>query len=207
MDRMNIVGIVNYGMGNLRSVWNAVSAVGGAPCIVNSPTDVRNVSHLILPGVGAFADAMKKLDESGWIDSLHIHAIERKKPFLGICLGMQLLAERGTEHGIAPGLGWIPGTVTRLSAIDDVRIPHIGWNGVELTGNSTLFSGIADKSDFYFVHSYAFRPLGNDCVTGWCHHGERFAASIQMNNIFGTQFHPEKSQTVGLKLLKNFIAC
>jgi glutamine amidotransferase len=203
---MSKVGIINYGMGNLTSVRNAFVAVGSEALILASPTETEMCSHLILPGVGAFGDAMSRLCESGWIDVMHRHAMEKKKPFLGICLGMQLLAERGTEHGPFEGLGWIPGSVTKLDG-NGVRIPHIGWNDIEFARTSEIFSTVESGQDFYFVHSYAFRPVDDRCVTSWCFHGERFAASLQIENIFATQFHPEKSQKNGLKLLKNFITC
>lgn len=200
------VGIINYGMGNLTSVSNAVVAAGGTAEVIHAPSDIARCSHLILPGVGAFGDAMEKLGGNGWCEEMHRHTIEQQKPFLGICLGMQLLAETGTEHGTFEGLGWIPGTVTKLDG-HGVRIPHIGWNDVELPETSGAFNNIESGQDFYFVHSYFVRPTDARCVTGWCHHGERFAASLQIDNIFATQFHPEKSQKNGLKILENFIAC
>lgn len=200
------VGIINYGMGNLTSVSNAIVVVGGNAVILDSPGEMVECSHLILPGVGAFGDAMGRLTKDGWCEGMHRHAIVEQKPFLGICLGMQLLAETGTEHGTFKGLGWISGSVTKLDG-KEVRVPHIGWNDVELTARSGLFSDVESGKDYYFVHSYAVRPTDDSCVTGWCHHGETFAASLQVNNIFATQFHPEKSQKNGLKLLENFIAC
>lgn len=201
------VGILNYGMGNLTSVQNAISAVGGSAVILDEPAGIDGISHIILPGVGAFGDAMANLEKFGWVEAMHRHAIEDQKPFFGICLGLQLLAETSTEHGSFRGLGWIAGHVTRLHG-NGVRIPHVGWNDLEFASESpALFEGIASGQDFYFVHSYAIRPTDESCVTGWCHHGERFAASIQVGNIFATQFHPEKSQKAGLKLLENFIAC
>lgn len=206
LPEMSRVGIINYGMGNLRSVRNAIRAVGGNAVILDDPDSVGEASHLILPGVGAFGDAMANLTRFGWVDVMRQHAVHAGKPFLGICLGMQLLAESGTEHGLYDGLGWIPGTVTKLSG-PGVRIPHIGWNDVQVSGDSKLFSGVESGQDYYFVHSYAIRPTDQECVTGWCHHGERFAASLQTDNIFATQFHPEKSQKTGLKLLKKFIEC
>ena len=200
------VGIVNYGMGNLTSVGNAIVAVGGKAIILDSPNEITECSHLILPGVGAFGDAMRRLNDDGWREAMHQHAIEKEKPFLGICLGMQLLANTGTEHGSFEGLGWIPGRVTKLNA-NGVRIPHIGWNDVELTTTTGLFTNVESGQDYYFVHSYAIRLADDSCVTGWCQYGERFAASLQVDNIFATQFHPEKSQKNGLKLLENFITC
>lgn len=200
------IGIINYGMGNLTSVNNAIVAAGGNAAILSSPAETLGCSHLILPGVGAFGDAMRILNKDGWCEEMHRHVIVEKKPFLGICLGMQLLVEKGTEHGEFEGLGWVPGKVTKLSG-NNVRVPHVGWNDIELVQTAGLFNAVENGQDYYFVHSYVVRPTDESCVTGWCHHGERFAASLQVGNIFGTQFHPEKSQKCGLKLLENFIAC
>lgn len=206
MSVMKRTGIIHYGMGNLSSVRNAMLAIGQEGTVITSPKEVSKCTHLILPGVGAFGDAMRQLNSEGWCEAMHRHAILQQKPFLGICLGMQLLAETGTEHGSCKGLGWIPGCVTRLSG-KNVRVPHIGWNNVEYTSTSELFNGLESGQDFYFVHSYAVRPCDESYVTGWCQHGERFAASLQVGNVFATQFHPEKSQKCGLKLLENFVAC
>lgn len=204
---MSSICIIDYGKGNLRSVFNAVEALGAEAGIVNRPADLSRFTHAILPGVGAFGEAMAALRNDGWIDALNQHAMVEKKPFLGICLGMQLIAEKGTEHGDHEGLGWIKGTVTRLQGSQEVRIPHIGWNDVELAGSPMLYDGMQSGSDFYFVHSYALQPTDESCVTGWCHHGAKFVASIEAGNIHATQFHPEKSQKAGLHILKNFIRC
>ena len=193
-------------MGNLASVYNAVATICERTLILEDPSQAQGCTHLILPGVGAFSDAMRGLTASGWVEALTTHAVTAQKPFLGICLGMQLLAENSTEYGLNNGLGWIAGTVTKLDNAG-VRLPHIGWNDVETSTASGLFRGIGSGQDFYFVHSYALRPANETCVTGWCHHGERFAASLQTNNIFATQFHPEKSQRCGIMLLENFIRC
>ncbi len=204
---MKMVGIVDYGRGNLTSVRNAFLAIGSAVRMLADPADMKGVSHLILPGVGAFGEAMERLNAFGWIPAMHEHAMEKQRPMLGICLGMQLLAGTGTEYGNFAGLGWVPGTVSKLIPTSEQRIPHIGWNDVELAGDSPLFAGLKNLQDFYFVHSYAFRPTDTRCVTGWCNHGGRFAACLQQNNLFATQFHPEKSQRAGLRLLENFLLC
>jgi glutamine amidotransferase len=204
---MTSIGIIDYGMGNLRSVWNAISAVGGNPHLIESPSQVPNASHVILPGVGAFGEAMRRLEGMGWIDALETHTLIHSRPFLGVCLGMQLLADTGTEHGTHSGLGWIPGTATLLDPQNKSQIPHVGWNGVEVVRGDGLFRGIESGKDFYFVHSYVLRPTDRSVVTSWCRHGEPFAASLHHNNIFATQFHPEKSQKNGLLLLENFCQC
>lgn len=199
--------IIDYGKGNLKSVFNAVETLGSHAHIISHPQELANYSHTILPGVGAFGEAMAALRQGGWIGALNQHAMVEKKPFMGICLGMQLIAEGGTEHGDHDGLGWIKGTVTRLEGSKEARIPHIGWNDVEIVGSPLLYDGIQTGSDFYFVHSYALQPADESCVTGWCHHGGKFVASVESGNIHATQFHPEKSQKTGLHILKNFIRC
>jgi imidazole glycerol-phosphate synthase subunit HisH len=204
---MTSIGIVDYGMGNLRSVWNAITAVGGTPCMIDSPSQIPNVTHLILPGVGAFGEAMKRLENAGWVESMANHTQVLGKPFLGICLGMQLLAEVGYEHGTHRGLGWIKGEAILLDGNEEARIPHIGWNSVEVAKSEGLFQGVESGKDFYFVHSYVILPSDPSVVTGWCQHAGRFAASLQSNNVFATQFHPEKSQKNGLRILKNFCQC
>ena len=200
------VGIVNFGMGNLTSVANAVTAVGGDAKVLNNPCEVQEISHLILPGVGAFGDAIAKLLKDGWVSELEKHALLDRKPFLGICLGMQLLASVGTEHGKFEGLGWIGGTVKRIGDTT-LKVPHMGWNDVSFVKPSSLFNGISGNPDFYFVHSYAFWPDDYGVVTSWCDYGGRFAASLECGNIFATQFHPEKSQKNGLAVLRNFLSC
>ena len=150
---------------------------------------------------------MANLRDGGWIEVLNAEVVSAGKPFLGICLGMQLIAERGTEHGDFEGLGWVSGSVERLPGSAEARIPHIGWNDVEVVGEAPLYDGVETGKDFYFVHSYALRPADESCVTGWCHHGEKFVASVQQGNIHATQYHPEKSQKPGLRVLENFLKC
>jgi len=203
------VVIVDYGMGNLRSVANAVGSLGAEPVLASTPAALDGASHVILPGVGAFGDGIERLRAGGWIVPLDEVVRGRKLPFLGICLGMQLLATSGTEHGTWDGLGWIAGTVARLGADDpSLRIPHIGWNDVEIAGEPRLFSGFDRKQSpcFYFVHSYALIPADGSSITGRCTYGSPFVATIERDNIHGVQFHPEKSHKLGLALLRNFIA-
>ena len=201
------IAIVDYGMGNLRSVANAVAAQGGVPAIVRRPADLAGAAAVILPGVGAFADGMRQLRERGWLPVLEQAVLNEKRPFLGICLGMQLLATRGTEHGDHAGLGWLGGTVTRLpDGGPTVRVPHIGWNDVEMVRRDGLYAGFGQQPDFYFIHGYRFEPDDEAVVTGWCTHGVRFAASVESGNIQAVQFHPEKSQGPGQAVLRNFLA-
>lgn len=196
--------IIDYAMGNLRSVANALGSVGCAAVVSADPADARKARRIVLPGVGAFGDGMRNLEERGWIDVLEEEVRGRGKPFLGLCLGMQLLAERGTEHEDLPGLGWLRGTVERLPA-EGVRIPHMGWNDVTLKAGTRLGAGLGGQATFYFVHSFAFVPE-DGVVAGTCHYGTTFAAIVESENVFGTQFHPEKSQASGLAVLRNFLA-
>jgi glutamine amidotransferase len=186
--------IVNYGLGNLRSVANAVEAVGHEPYIAASPDMLDAADSIILPGVGAFGDAMRRLADAGWREELEKQVQEKGKPLLGLCLGMQVLASIGTEHGVNEGLGWIPGSVVRLPTERCPRIPHIGWNDVRFTGGARLYAELGESGVFYFVHSYVFQPEDPRVITGVCEYGGDFVASVEAGNIFATQFHPEKSQ-------------
>ena len=201
------IAIIDYGMGNLRSVANAFSAIGHPSSIIQNPNELCKSSHIVLPGVGAFGDGMKNLHSSGWRDILEKEVIEKRKPFLGICLGMQLLATTGTEHGLHQGLNWIPGIVTRMESKDPkVRIPHIGWNDVLFLKKDGLYKDLGDSQTFYFVHSYKFELENkSSAISGLTSHGTDFISSLEINNIYATQFHPEKSQKFGLKILENFI--
>ncbi|MBF0498601.1 MAG: imidazole glycerol phosphate synthase subunit HisH [Candidatus Riflebacteria bacterium] len=206
---MNVL-VIDYGMGNLGSVRRAIEECGAAVQISGNPDDLNSATHVILPGVGSFADGSARLRERGWRDALH-RAIDRGLPLLGICLGMQLLADIGEEGGENPGLGLIPGEVRRLVPDHpDVRIPHVGWNDVHYVSSiasEKLFMGIPDGTDFYFVHSFAFRPSDPAAhllaTTPYC---GGFASVVGRGAVFGTQFHPEKSQPVGFQLLRNFLS-
>lgn len=197
----NIV-IIDYGMGNLRSVQKAFEHVGVDALITRDPTIIQNASKIVLPGVGAFKDAMHNLRELGLIDVLNDVILQEKKPFLGICLGMQLIATKSYEFGETQGLGWIDAQIVRFPD-SDLKIPHVGWNNLSFTNSSPLFENIPDNSDFYFVHSYYF-DADDTYATGICDYGTQFIASVQKENIFATQFHPEKSQKHGLAIIENF---
>ncbi|HEY9619563.1 MAG TPA: imidazole glycerol phosphate synthase subunit HisH [Crinalium sp.] len=203
------VAIIDYGMGNLRSVANAISSLNYSVLITNEPKALTEASHIILPGVGAFGDAMHNLQTQGWISVLETEVREKGKPFLGICLGMQLLATLGTEYGEHKGLDWISGTVERLEPLDDsIRIPHIGWNDAKLLKKDGLYVGLKDTPTFYFVHSYVLVPEDKSVVSSITSHGLDFVSGIEVGNIYATQFHPEKSQKAGLSVLRNFLeAC
>jgi glutamine amidotransferase len=193
-------------MGNLRSVANAFEAIGNPAEITAEPEDLRSADGIVLPGVGAFGDGMQNLEERGFLEVLETEVRQKRKPLLGLCLGMQLLASGSSEHGAHPGLGWIPGMVTRLEPADAaLRVPHIGWNDVRFTSPNGLFSRLGDAATFYFVHSYVFRPTDPSVVSGTCDYGGDFPASVECENLYGTQFHPEKSQRAGLAVLERFV--
>lgn len=198
-----MIAIVDYGMGNRASVRNALTLLGKDPVITDTAEDLSRATHIILPGVGAFGDGMSELRRRNLVQLLNTEVVEKKKPLLGICLGMQLLGSVGEEGGIHDGLGLVPGRVRRLSVDEQAyRLPHIGWNTVEHTKNP-LFEGIP-TADFYFVHSYVLVPEVSSHVIATTDYGERCTVAVRKNNVWGVQFHPEKSQTYGLKLLENF---
>jgi glutamine amidotransferase len=200
------VGIVSYGMGNLGSVRRALEDLGVAPFVAEHPAALFEANRIVLPGVGAFAEGMAHLRAAGWVDALRHQVREGGKPLLGICLGMQLLADDGDEGGATAGLALVPGRVRRLDALGcTLRIPHVGWNEVAFAPEDPLFRGVAQQTDFYFVHSYAFAPTRAGDVSGTTEYGVRVAAAVRAGNVFGVQFHPEKSSRAGRLLLRNFL--
>lgn len=204
---MNKVAIIDYGLCNLDSVRRAVEECGGDPFITDQPEALEAANRLILPGVGAFPDAMRNLQQHGLVEAMAEQVLGKGIPFLGVCLGMQLMASTGWEVAETPGLGWIEGDVRRLEPADGARVPHIGWNEVELASDSPLFTGVPPKSDFYFVHSFSVRPRHEAEIVGRTPYGGGYIVSaVQRGLIFGVQFHPEKSQRLGFRVLKNFLA-
>jgi glutamine amidotransferase len=199
---MTRIAVLDYGMGNLRSVEKAIERVGSQAVVTNDHETVSDADGVVLPGVGAFARAMERIDELG-LDRLIAERVEAGTPVLGICLGFQLLFESSTELGGAAGLGLVDGVVDGLDA-PGLKVPHIGWEPVEWAKDSELTAGISDGSPFYFVHSFTPRPAADGDVLGWATHGERFACAIARPPIYGVQFHPEKSSAAGLALLANF---
>jgi glutamine amidotransferase len=199
-----VIAVIDYGMGNLRSVANAIEAAGGDACVTRRPEDIRRASHIVLPGVGAFQSCMEGLRATDLVGVLDETVRNHGKPFLGICVGMQLLAESSEEGGSA-GLGWIPGRVQRFSNSLARRVPHMGWNDVEPSRPSPMFHGIRQPT-FFFVHSYFLPADGQSALSGRCEYGQPFAAALVADNIWATQFHPEKSQQNGLRLLENFLS-
>lgn len=198
--------IIDYGMGNLLSVQRAFEKCGSEAVIIDDPLQLRHAQQIILPGVGAFADAMNNLKKGGWIEELDRAVLRKETPILGICLGMQLFASKGKEGTACNGLHYIPGEVTLLEpAFGEERIPHVGWNEIQIEQESPLLEGIADGTNYYFVHSYHFRVEQESdvlCRTDYC---GGFVSAVARANIVGTQFHPEKSQKAGFLLIQNFL--
>lgn len=200
-----MIAVVDYGMGNIQSVANALECAGVEVLVTSTAADLATAEAIIVPGVGAFAEGMANLDRLGLRATLDQQVLERKKPFLGICLGMQFLADLSCEGGQTRGFGWIPGRVERLEPEDRQRfkVPHMGWNDLVLTRPDPLLEGLGDQPVFYFVHGYHFQARP-EYVTAVCQHGQQVVVAVRRDNIFGVQFHPEKSQGMGLKLLENF---
>lgn len=200
-----MISIVDYGMGNLRSVQKAFEKLGIAAKIVTTPEEILRAERLVLPGVGAFRDAIHELQRQELVDPIKSH-IQADKPFLGICLGLQMLFDISYEDGEWPGLGVIPGRVVRFAEHPELKVPHMGWNQLEVVGEPRLLQGIPRDAYFYFVHSYFVEPQDDSVIAARTEYGQRFVSMIARGNLFATQFHPEKSQAVGLKLLDNFAA-
>jgi glutamine amidotransferase len=200
---MTTLAILDYGMGNVRSVSKAFEHVGAGAMLTSDPELAGDADGLVLPGVGAFPKAMEQVRERG-LDRLISERIAAGVPVLGICLGYQLLFDSSSELGGAEGLGLMPGPVTGLEA-SGLKVPHIGWEPVSWTGESELTDGIADATPFYFVHSFTPRPANEAEVLGTAEHGERFACATSRPPVYGVQFHPEKSSGAGLRLLSNFV--
>lgn len=206
---LRVITVIDYGMGNLKSVCNAVEALGQEVCLTRDPERIQTASGIILPGVGAFGEGMRNLHAFGLVDVLNREVIGKKKPYLGICLGLQFLARTGFEDGEHAGLGWVEGVVKLIEPQgDDHKVPHMGWNNVEVLRDSVILRNLRKDPVFYFVHSYALvlDSTEKGILTSVADHGCTITASLEKDNIFATQFHPEKSQSTGLMVLKNFIS-
>jgi len=205
------VGVIDYGVGNLGSVLRALEALRVAPRLISRAADMHAADCLILPGVGNFADCARLLDIGGWSSALRDEVLGYRRPLLGVCVGMQLLAD-GSEEGVkddrnTPGLGFIPGQVRHLQSVGCAeRVPHVGWNNIIRTHpGEPLFDGIPDGTDFYFVHSYAFSPSDDADIIATTDYGVSVTAAVRRGHVWGTQFHPEKSSRAGFRVLQNFI--
>lgn len=201
---MTTVAIVDYGMGNLRSVANALRAVGAEALIVSRPDDLQDQTRVIVPGVGAFAQAIAFLRQSGFVEALD-ELRKRGVPLLGICLGMQLFCRTSDEDGAHTGLGWIDAAVRRFPQHTEFKVPHIGWDDLTPTRDHPLVKGIGAGTDFYFVHSYYVDCADPSDILLAGDYGIPYCAAFARGNVAGAQFHPEKSQQAGLKLLANFV--
>lgn len=198
-----MIAVVDYGMGNLRSVQKALENIGLDAVITSNPSDLDRAKAIVVPGVGAFGDAIHNLERLGLKDKI-IENIEKGKPYLGICLGLQILFEYGYEFGEHQGLGVVQGAVVRFDERLDIKIPHMGWNQIHKNKDSKMFKDIKEDEFFYFVHSYYAKPDNPEIVATTTDYGINFCSAIEYENIWAVQFHPEKSQQAGLKLLSNF---
>ena len=199
------IAIIDYGMGNIHSVAKALQVCGVEPVITNKKSQLILADKIILPGVGAFDDAMGELKKLDLISVIQ-EQINCKKPFLGICLGMQLLLESSQEAKINPGLGILDGQVVKFSAGKNLKVPHMGWNDLKVVDkNCVLLSGIRGNSQVYFCHSYYPQPSDKSVIAATSNYGVEFGCVLHKNNVYGVQFHPEKSQVMGLKIIKNFV--
>ena len=199
-----MIGIIDYGLGNIRSVAGALDYIGQEHVISSDICVLDSVDKLILPGVGAFADGMRRLKELSLIDFLNDKVLEQGTPILGICLGFQLFAKSSDEFGLHEGLGWLDANVVKLAVSEDSRLPHIGWNDSYWSESHLLFKDIPKSALFYYVHSHHVSSSDKTLICAECEYSQRFIASAHKDNIFGVQFHPEKSQKAGLQLLNNF---
>ena len=198
--------IIDYGLGNIKNIEKVIKSFGITPIISNSISDISNADSYILPGVGAFSDAMNKIKALDIEEELRINVLNKKKPILGICLGMQLIGLSSEENGNCKGLGFMNFKVKKFKDDKKLRLPHIGWNEIAIVNKkSRILNGIPSNSNFYFVHSYHACVENDFHIASSSRYGEIFTSAIEWENVFATQFHPEKSQAYGLKIIKNFI--
>ncbi|WP_287478336.1 imidazole glycerol phosphate synthase subunit HisH [Anaerostipes sp.] len=200
-----MIAIIDYDAGNIKSVEKALQYLGEEAVITRDREEILGSDKVILPGVGAFGDAMEKLHQYGLVDTIQ-EVVDRRIPFLGICLGLQLMFESSDEAPGVKGLGLLPGKILRIPKKGDMKIPHMGWNDIKIKEGAKLFAGLEDHPYVYFVHSYYLQADDPSIVAATTEYGVTIHASVEKDNIFACQFHPEKSSTVGLQILKNFIA-
>ena len=200
-----MIGVIDYGAGNLRSVCNSLKKLSVNSTLIRSPEDIKDISSIIFPGVGSFGDSSEQLKKQRLFDPIKSW-LKEDRPFLGICIGFQMLFEKSDESPNSDGFGIIPGKVVRFPEENLLKVPHMGWNEIKFENSSDpIWQGIKTSTHFYFVHSYYPEPLESNSVSSITSYGLEFASSVRCGNIFGTQFHPEKSQTAGLKLISNFL--
>ena len=199
-----MIAIIDYDAGNIKSVEKAIAALGEQAVLTRNPEEILSAEKVILPGVGSFGDAMEKLHRYGLVDVIK-KVVERKTPFLGICLGLQLLFERSDESDGVEGLGILEGEIIRIPDAPELKIPHIGWNSLKFPKEGRLFKGLEENSYVYFVHSYYLKAKDETIVTATTDYSTLIHASVEKDNVFACQFHPEKSSDVGLTILKNFL--
>lgn len=199
------IAIIDYGMGNIHSVAKAVALFGAEIVITNKKSEISSCAKIVLPGVGAFDDAISELEKQDLIGVIK-EQVKQRKPFLGICLGLQLLFETSLEAKIKTGLGILSGEVVKFDPANNLKIPHMGWNDLKVVAKDCpLLDGIAVSSQVYFCHSYYPKPADKSVIAATCEYGLEFAAVLWKDNLYGAQFHPEKSQAVGLKMIENFV--
>jgi glutamine amidotransferase len=201
-----MITIINYGSGNINAIGNIYERLNIPFTIANTPEEIKNAGKILLPGVGAFDETIAMLDDTGFRPALDNAVLIDKRPVLGICVGMQILAQK-SEEGNLSGLGWIEGEVKKIdksTLLHKPKLPHLGWNSIDVKRKSDLFNGINEEDGFYFLHSYHFVPNHNDDILATTFYGRELASAINKDNIFGVQFHPEKSHHNGIQLLKNF---
>lgn len=202
-----MVGIVNYGMGNLKSVYNAIQYLGGDVMICESPSDLSKATKIIIPGVGAFEKCITNLYKAKFAEELHDYIFNKAVPTLGICVGMQIMAAKGFENGDWDGLNWFDSEVVRINNTDNnLKVPNIGWTETNVVAGNPLFKNTPEKPVYYFVHSYHMKCKNQADVIATYEYGETITAAVMKNNVVATQFHPEKSQDVGLQFLENFLS-
>lgn len=200
-----MIGVIDYGAGNLRSVCNSLKKLSVNSILIRSPEDIKDISSIIFPGVGSFGDSSEQLKKQRLFDPIKSW-LKEDRPFLGICIGFQMLFEKSDESPNSDGFGIIPGKVVRFPEENLLKVPHMGWNEIKFKNSSDpIWQGIKTSTHFYFVHSYYPEPLESNSVSSITSYGLEFASSVRCGNIFGTQFHPEKSQAAGLKLISNFL--
>jgi glutamine amidotransferase len=198
-----MIGVIDTGLGNVASVMNAFIHLDQPVYLCKNSDDIKSCDRLVLPGVGSFSAGMEALNKNNWVDSILAH-VQKDRPLLGICLGMQLLFEKGCEHGLTEGLGLIAGEVNLLLPAAPAKVPHVGWNSLVSIKPHSLLRGIKSNIDFYFVHSYRCLPSDSSDTIAHCDFGGEFVAAVAKKNVAGMQFHPEKSQPAGMRILQNF---